>query len=94
MNPSKRLQAARLKRGTSREEVANRVGLSKEWYWDLEDAPGQLLGNVWSAHLQVLGDPVRVSPLELITGSDDLGAEPVDSWEIVELLERYRPSTG
>jgi hypothetical protein len=23
-----------------------------------------------------------------------LGSEPVDSWEIVELLERYRPSTG
>jgi len=69
-------------------------GLSKKWYWDLEDDPAQLLGNVSSAHLQFLGDPVRVSPLELITGSDELGAEPVDSWEIVELLECYRPSTG
>ena len=94
MNPSERLQAARLKRGLSREDVAARLGLSKDFYWDLEAYPEELLGNVSLAHLQILSGIVRVSPLELITGSNDLGAEPVGFGRVVELLQRYRSSTG
>jgi len=94
MNPSERLQAARLKRGLSHEDVATRVGLSKEWYWDLEHDPAQLLGNVSLAHLQLLSDAVRVSPLELITGSNELGEEPVAFGNVIELLQLYRSSAG
>jgi transcriptional regulator with XRE-family HTH domain len=94
MNPSERLEAARVTRGLSREDVATRLGLSKEFYWDLEHYPEELLGNISLAHLQILSGIIRISPLELITGSTDLAEEPVGFGDVIELLRRYRSSTG
>ncbi|HEY2900591.1 MAG TPA: helix-turn-helix transcriptional regulator [Polyangia bacterium] len=66
--PSDRLRAARERLVLTPEEVANQIGLSANWYYDLEAYPDEIVSTVSLAHLRLLGQALQLEPATILTG--------------------------
>jgi transcriptional regulator with XRE-family HTH domain len=68
----KNLEKYRTKVGLSIKEVAERIGLSIDWYRDLESYPDEIFTTISLAHLELLGKILNVEPLKLLRGENCL----------------------
>ena len=89
-----RLRGARERLGLTLEEVANRMGLSARWYYDLEAYPDEVSSTVSLAHLQVLGQTLGLEPATILVGETTSPTDRGGFRDVVDGLERRMKSEG
>jgi transcriptional regulator with XRE-family HTH domain len=91
-NAVDRLKTLRLKAGQDPEGLADQIGITAEWYLDLENEPGELEAGLDMTQLRKLAILLNVGLAYLITGETIPDTVPTLSY--LELARRLRMRLG
>ncbi len=85
---AERLKALRIKAGLDAEGIADQIGISAEWYVDLENEPGELEASLDLAQLRKLAILLHVGLGFLLTGA--IVPDEVPALSFLEIARRLR----
>ncbi len=88
------MRAARERLALTPEEVAKQIGLSVNWYHDLEAYPDEIFTTMSLAHLKSLGQALQMEPLTILTGEAAASTARLTFRDVAEGLRHKMEAEG